>query len=398
LKTNSKINILAFNIAFPIYYIATALQYTNFISESNSTFFDNLKLVAYVIAGIAIVSKIKINSRKLYRYLALIILIVLLIYGTIIFDERTYLPTILFGLAIPDISIDKYLKKCWWILSVIYFATIIASAIGIISNVEINSDLISSNVGIQRGTRFSLGFEYPGQSMLAFIPIVILDYYLHRKVSRMISRNIIWIILSTIVFYYSRTIAPYVVIILFIIFFNVIKKREGKMRHRKNYITFICCGISLIAEWLYIKGSSLMRIIDFAINGRLSTSARVIDRVGISLLGTDFTNGIYNGNYLYLDSDYMAILVKNGLILLIILMIIYNRCVNYCAKNNLRYLELIFSIYAVFAIIDNGMFSLYFNPFIILMINILLDRKINYDKSQVGRGIVFFVNGHSLRI
>lgn len=360
-----------------MYYIATALQYTLFMDETNAYIFDNIKIVSYIIAAIVIFLGFKIKKHNSGRYFSFVIFVGLLLFATIVFDEKTYFPTILFGLALPSNYFEKYIKKCYYVLIALYMITIVSSQTGLIDDIRINNDTLS-NVGFARGIRSSLGFEYYGQVMISLMTIVILDYYIHRNNSSQKVRNVFWTLISTLIFSYSKTIAPYIIILLYIISFNILKRRiktQKPIKHKKNYIVYICCALTIISEILYKRGIQFMYTIDYAVNGRLSTTARVINRVGIKLLGTTFENSVYRGNYQYLDSDYFLILVKNGVILFIILMIIYNKCVNWSREHNLRYLELTYSIIAIYSMIDNGMFSLYFNPFIILMPGIILNRE-----------------------
>ena len=364
-----------FYIAFSLYYISTSLRYTLFMTEDNSWVFDNIRNLSYVIAGISIILGLRIYRNNFFRYFSFSVLIVLLVYGTIVFGERVYFPTILFGMALPKSKFDNYLKLCEGILLTVFIVTLFSNALGIIEQVQINADNIT-DVGIQRGLRSSLGFIYAGQVLLSLIPIIFLNYYLHRNKKHYLVRNIVWISISTWIYLQSKTTTPYLIILLFIIAFNIDRKKKRHFfKHKHNYMVILGCAISLISEWLYIRGNTLMHSLDYFVSGRLSTSARVIKRVGIHLLGSNFTNGIYHGDYQYLDADYMMILVRNGVITFIVLMIIYDYCINWCRKNNFKVLELTFSMYLILGLIDNGMFTLYFNPFIILMVRIIIDKS-----------------------
>ena len=63
-------------------------------------------------------------------------------------------------------------------------------------------------------------------------------------------------------------------------------------------------------------------ILDKALNGRLNIGNIIIKSYGIKILGTNFTNGINNGYYEILDSEYMHMLVAEGILFLIVALIL----------------------------------------------------------------------------
>lgn len=97
----------------------------------------------------------------------------------------------------------------------------------------------------------------------------------------------------------------------------------------------------------------------------------MINNYGVKLFGTNFVNNANNGFYEILDSEYVHMLVGEGIFYLIISLILCSFLLEYARKKKDYYLVLVWIIILFNAIFNNGIFNLVMNPFgIVLTISI----------------------------
>lgn len=199
--------------------------------------------------------------------------------------------------------------------------------------------------------------------------------------------NIVWIAITGRCFYFSMTVMPFFITIVFIIIFNIINKfnidiTQGKF---KNFITnnialFSVCLVGIII-FLRYKNNAYAIYIDEFVNYRISLNIKAITYFGISLFGSGFHNIAKEGaEYLVVDSEYIFMLVSNGILYTIIALLLIRIMIKISNLEKNGFLCLILVIICINATMNNGIFNLVMNPFVIMLvknINFYLMNRLN---------------------
>ena len=91
------------------------------------------------------------------------------------------------------------------------------------------------------------------------------------------------------------------------------------------------------------------------------------DKYGVTLLGSGFQNINDGHQYLILDSEYIFMLVSNGIVYSALAVALFSHLIYRTEKSKNRHIVLIYVLIAVYCIFNNGIYNLIFNPFIILI-------------------------------
>lgn len=360
-------------LSFALYYFIRTLEYTNFSSLHIGNYFAILKYFSYGIALIGVLSKLFFSSLSLKRLLFRLLFYAFVLFQVVYWDHRTIFVVLLFSMLVNKDDIIDFLKLSFFIGLFVYITTVLSSVFSFIPETFTSAE----KYGIIF-ERHSLGFIYPGQTMMSLVPLIMIDIYLHKEKRNRFIRSMIWFVIVLVVFSKSLTIMPTIVSFLFLVIVNLPKCIIRKITNNK-YIGFMCCSISMILVGFKYYNLSFINSIDSLMNYRLSLTVTAINKFGITLFGTSFSNISNDTEYLYLDSDYSNMLISCGVIYLLLCLMVFTLCVIWAINHNDLDLVIVFNIIAINSIVNNGMFDLVMNPFIIIMFTALKD-----DKSYLG--------------
>lgn len=359
-----------FFVPFILYYVSKYFEYTCFYNENSFLFFNYVKYLAFSILLIGIILKLFYSAEiKNKDFLVNFIIIAFIFYQNIKWNDRSLIIVLLFGYLFNTKFLTSYLKITLFIGCILFSITVLASIFNIIHTVERFSIKFDS-IWI----RSSLGFNYPGQLLMSFIPIVLTDLYLCKHKKNRVIKSFVWGAISLFLFCLCKTVMPLIIILFYFVLINS-SFLKNALNVIANKISYICCIAFFILVYTRFKELELGFFIDSILNYRLTMATRAIYDYGITLFGTGFTNIENSYNYLVLDSDYSHILITNGVIYLLLCLFIFNKCISWANKNNNSELSLVLSVMAINSIVNNGMFNLIFNPFIIILFNSLMVRN-----------------------
>lgn len=354
-----------FAVIFVLYYIPRYIEYTTFIKiDEIKLIVTFTKLISYMLAFSYIVYKI-VQKKSISLLLSTIMFFFL--FQSFLGERKSVFVVLLFSTIFEEEYMDKYIRSLFNISVVLYVITFISSKAGIIENVITSRDKLGG-AWIAGGN----GFEYPGQMIMMLMPIVFMYYYL--KSGKITWKdNVFWLVVDAFIFSQCLTITGTVMIALFIACYNVLqytkKTKDSKILASGiiKFLPFIFLFITIILLVIYKVFPLMGNILDKALNGRLNIGNIIIKSYGIKILGTNFTNGINNGYYEILDSEYMHMLVAEGILFLIVALILCCFVLKYTQLINNQYLTLIWIFILLNSIVNNGIFNLVFNPFSILI-------------------------------
>lgn len=373
---------LMFIMIVLLYFIPKYFEYTTFVNiDAFSSLITILKTISYILALSWFVLKLLLDKKVPYSFLIIVFpILVYYTYQSVMAGENAIFTVLLFSLIFEDEFLNRYITLILRISIFLYCITVISSQLGLIENVVTSRNKFGG-IWIAGGN----GFGYSGQMIMMLIPIVFIYYYVHRERIKW-KDNLFWLLVTLFVYLKCKTIMGGMLIILFIVLFNLFKCKPafGKKFLKSGFVKYCSVFFSILSfllVTLYSKGTAIGRYLDIIVNGRLSVTQRVIESYGIHLLGSDFTNNTLDGHYEIVDSEYMNMLISGGIIFLVISLILCIFIMMYVQKID-NCLTLIWLLVFFNAIFNNGIFGLVMNPFSILVIPALKKVFVNKKYSK----------------
>lgn len=333
------------------------------------------------------------NSKFSIRNLLMWGLIALLIVGNIFFNQADsdLIYIVIFMLYCSKSKPEDVIKTYCISASVGIILVIAAWFIGI----------IPSEV---RGGRAYLGFYFATFGPNLFLHMV-LAYIASRKKSIKLS---IWILIEIVnVWFYKMTdtLAVFIIINIGIILYYVFNSEkvkqvlfEGKVFKRIFEIfPFASAAITILAQYLYIEhyNEPMYVAANVALSNRPYFGKIAIETYGISLFGQPITwltgtdgTKVSGMDYFYVDSSYLQVLVRYGIIMLIVLCVamMVVQCYGILTRN--IYMCLGCLLFLIHCITDPQLLSFRYNPFII--VSIACVGMINSQKKIEKQGEVYY--------
>ena len=231
-----------------------------------------------------------------------------------------------------------------------------------------------------RSERHGMGFIYALYAPNYWFNITALYLYVREKRVHWFE----WLVLFVINFYlYYMTDSrlAFALSVVVIIVSAVMKFRphlpEGKtLIHRfLVLLTPLYAIISLIVTLVYDDSIPWMSLINSKLGTRISLAQSAVNEFGINLTGKSINMvgtsavefGIYKPEeYNYIDNLYIQFLITQGIILTIVILIMCTVSVYRAWKAGDYFSEIIFIIIASHALLDDLVYKLHYNSFIIL--------------------------------
>ena len=313
------------------------------------------------------------NSKFSIRNLLMWGLIALLILGNIFFNQADsdLIYIVIFMLYCSKSKPEDVIKTYYISASVGIVLVIAAWFIG----------AIPSEV---RDGRACLGFYFATFGPNLFLH-TILAYIASRNNRIKLSR---WILIEIVnVWFYKMTdtLAVFIIINMGIILyyvFNIEKVKQvlfaGKVCKRiLEIFPFASAAVTILAQYLYIEhyNEPMYVAANVALSNRPYFGKIAIETYGISLFGQPITwftgidgTKVSGMDYFYVDSSYLQVLLKYGIIMLFVLCaaMMAVQCYNVLTRN--IYMCLGCSLFLIHCITDPQLLSFRYNPFIIVSV------------------------------
>lgn len=328
-----------------------------------------LRFVAVVVPALLFLKNSKFSIRNLMMWG----LIALLIVGNIFYNQADsdLIYIVIFMLYCSKSKPEDVIKIYYISAFMGIVLVIVAWFVGV----------IPSEV---RGGRAYLGFYFTTFGPNLFLHTV-LAYIASRKNRIKLSR---WILIEIVnVWFYKMTdtLAVFIIINIGIILyyvFNIEKVKqilfEGKVfKHILALFPFASAAITILAQYLYIEhyNEPMYVAANVALSNRPYFGKIAIETYGISLFGQPITwltgtdgTTVSGMDYFYVDSSYIQVLVRYGIIMLIVLCaaMMVVQCYSILTRNT--YMCLGCSLFLFHCITDPQLLSFRYNPFIIVSI------------------------------
>lgn len=367
-----------FYIAFVLYIVPRYLQYTTLWDIGwAATGLSVVKIVSYPLFLLLCIYRSQETFRQLNTVCRVVILVfgIFLVYQVIANNSRDILSLLIISLAFYHTQsfqkLERFLHFCFRLQLGLFGLTILLWLTGVIPDAPTTSEKLGGTL-----IRHSLGFNYPGQLQMHITALVMLYYYLYRKQISLIS-NLIAAAMCAAFFAVSRTVMPLGVALLCIILISAEQKYGfvSKLPRRLLYaIPALCAGLALVFVWLEYLKNPIGVLVDTFANHRFYLANDAIRLFGITLFGTGFQNTFVSseGFYLFVDSEYLFMLISNGIVYTLAMLAVFTVISQFALRKDTT-LWVIFFLLFCNAIMNNCLVNLVTSPFSIITVCALMD-------------------------
>ena len=364
-------------------YLFTLFIWVLFASLVTTTYFVRVdgflslyrNLLYFTIGMITIKELINLpDTINYFRYhlKELIIFLLFTLTMLIVSKNRDGLPDInvlLLVFSARDIEFKKLLGTFSFATFLVLFVTILASKMGIISNMLMSAD---------SGYRYSLGFNYVSfASQRMFFALCSYLMFRGKKVSYL---ELLALLFATFYMYQQTSTSSPLYLSLLILTYALFSLKVFKFDFiDSNVITaniakygFIIALLITLYFCFYSTGD-LFHLVDQFTHNRLRLSVQGFRSFGVSLLGRpiSFTTmdifGNYSSNYNFIDSSFVQLLVIDGLAVSAFMLFALTRVMNYFVTNRKDIVLACLGVMIIHGMFDPQMLVLRYSPLILLI-------------------------------
>lgn len=371
-----------------LYYLSFMLfLFVNYIGHSGLSlryiFFLGIRVPALVfillILGTKILSDLR-TKNQLFIFSGLILLTAFIAYNMkSTFAGLNIMTTLFFILGLKDIPIKNLLRIWLWEIGGLMIVTYISYKLGIVGDVFGYRDGILS--------RYSLGYIFNTLPANYFFQFTVIYLFYREKKIKLIEMLFLLLINYRIYIYTDTKSAFFFSLLALSIFFLVklFKIPKFLINWINRYLIIVAVFIPIFLSYSYGSGMSIYISLNKILTNRLMLGFRAINEYGFSWFGQPIQIVIGEqvsqfNRYFYIDSSFLSIAVRQGIIFLFLIICGYIILSNHKAvKNNLYYM-LAFSVITLHGMFDPQFLELVYNP-LLLYLGLLFHSENNYEIS-----------------
>ena len=308
--------------------------------------------------------------------------------ATLLSGHRTMLSAWMFIVASKNESMDRMVRTVFKILIIAIPLVCISYMMG----------WLEDNVVVMRGLeRSSMGFSHPNQLGLSIFQLAVCYCYINKEKNNIL--NYIFIIAAMIFVYtvpnsQTACICLLMLLVVLSIYKYIIKYKQVMV---KIYMVILWIGalfmnvFSIILSYIDIHKYSALSGIDRWASARFSLGHRVWEIHGVSFFGqmvyvSEEERALAGiTERLWLDNAYLCILLRYGILVFILFSAAYLWMIKYAAARKKYILAIILFLYALYGVMENGLFVLAHNIFLIAFADLLYkkEERAVYEKGDL---------------
>lgn len=300
----------------------------------------------------------------------MIILGVCCVIVSVMSDNKTALFNTLLIIAAKDADGEDILKASLVARSILLALTVILSQCGVVTDYIFD---VSSR------SRHGLGFSWTTYAPVMFFFLVLCYACLRREKVSLFDVLVIeavnyWMFRKTntrLVFLMTAVFAVIVYIMGLYIRNNQCRYKTSKVEKMLITVPVLCCVLGIVIHAAYTPYNHFLYRLNTLMSTRLVLGHNAIIKYGITLFGQPIrwvgqsrnsTGGLYN----FVDCSYLQILLEYGILFLVIVVLLYTMIMYKAVRSKNRYLELSILFICIFCISEARLFTLQYNPFLLL--------------------------------
>lgn len=379
-----------------LYLIVLALHILRY--SFNTTIFnipwpEDFEWIILVITGCVVL--LKVGYSKTYNGYSWILgaAITLIFAFSWLSTERQYLLLIYYPLLImgaKDVNYRKILKTSFLINLIVLILAMVGSFTGCIENLAYSSEnSLKNSFGILYYTTFAASIFY----------LLITAWLIWDKLS-----NIVFLIFSVLILLWenhycgARCSGIVILMFCFIILFYIVKK-DKKINDTLVKIFDIAAMLftpivsigTILITYLYNENVKLLEKLNLILSGRLQIGQRAINNYGITIFGTEFEQigsggtTISSLDYNFIDSSYVLVAVRYGILVLISIILIYNYIHHKAIIVNNRKINIVLMLIALHCAVEDHILEINYNVFLCMALADLQPKKENSVRNNYKR-------------
>lgn len=335
---------------------------------------DKILLIGTLLVAVIVIFFSRYKNSEFFVLLSLICFTSILF---IINRDSFILVIVILGLAFVEVASIKIVKKIF-IYSVVSTLFVLCSfGLGLISQYIMYRDGV---------TRYSLGFYHPNTVGIVFF-ILLSEYFFFRNKNLKVIDFLVSTCITFVIFSLTNSRTTLIVTMLLILGMLFVRYFNFNRIHR---ILKVCVCLPMLNFILSLAAvdvfpnNNIIYKINQLLSGRIYFGRLFIDLYGIRLFGNDNVEIIgtkqVSESYgttkaMILDNSYLLALVKNGIIPLVFLLILYTILIWSVLKKREYYFLIILICFLVLGITESFMFNYHYNIFLLFIFTPIIYKK-----------------------
>lgn len=357
---------LIYSIAISLWVMQAYLSNSYYVQDYGYGLVMGIKITSillFLIELILFTKKIFLKVFVLILGVGIIITMATYSNGTL-FKTSNILIVFLVLVCSKDMNFQETCKLFFWNEVIWTFIIILSAKLGIIT------DYISNYEG---RIRDCMGSTFPGFFPVWFVNIVFCGLYSYCYDKKNIKKHwyvIILLIIGNIYLFRKTDIRLTYYITFIAIMLHLITVFLKKYIFRFNIIKYfsmllfpICAIITFKVSYMFSWSDPIMWEINNVFSGRFQYNKQALTKYGLHLFGNviEYNNGTMANNYsdyFFIDSGYVEIAIKYGVLFLIVLIVLNMFLIkrSFETHNNVLFIWLV--VLSFYNIVNNMMFSI----------------------------------------
>lgn len=369
-----------FTIIFILWY-ATEILFNTTLTEIMGIAKVQLNsIINYLVLGVLLFQIIIFQKYKVREIVLIIFITIPIVVSAVSSSYLSLLSTWMFIVAAKKTELERIINIAYKILLVMLPLVIGLHFLGYIDEIV----FVRNSV-----IRHSLGFSHPNQLGLRIFQLVACRCYLRRTNFKV--ADFIFILFAALFVYLipnSQTayICIFILFVLLLIYIFIEKYNKELLGIYMNgllIMTIFFNFISVLCSVVGVNGSPIIKKVNDFISLRFSRCHRIFQMYGVTFWGQKIyvsmeerkLAGLSVTEILYLDNAYMTLLIRLGILSYSIFSIIIIISMIYYKKRKYVTLLIIFSVYALYGVMESGWFLMTHNIFLIAISNVLYGKE-----------------------
>lgn len=375
-----------FLYVFIVWYVTEILFNTTLTQIAGISVEQLNGVISYLVLAFMMIQIVFLQKYSLREICLISVITVPIIVSAVLSTNFFALSTWLFIVAAKETEFERIVHTAYRVLIIMIPLVIVFNLFGMIEDYTITRNGM---------IRYSLGFSHPNQLGLRVFQLVACHCYINRNQLKFI--NYIYIFAAAVFLYVvpnSQTayICVLAMLLLLFIYKFLNKYWIAALEFYKNCMVVISVLFNLLSVFwslIDLNGHPVIKQINTLLSIRFSSCNRVFQIYGISILGQRIyvtsteRNLVGITTRLFLDNAYMALLLRFGVIVYCIFSLAFIALLIYCKRKEQILLLIILVVYALYGVMENGLFLTSHNIFLLMFADVLYEKLSNEKNGRI---------------
>ena len=242
-------------------------------------------------------------------------------------SSNTMINVFIICMAARGIDFTEICKFNFGVSGSIFAFTVLSATLGIIEN-----DYVRELFRV----RYYLGFDYVSFPSIYLVNIIFAGFYSYTKKNK---KSVPWILIIAALglnfWVYQKTVTrlAFTIILVFLALYVITEKiklpvfRDNKFNRTMAVVLFPLSGLmTYLLSIMYEASDFRWLALNELLNNRLLMNNIALQKYGITAFGQviESNTNIQSGEYFFIDSGYMNLLLRNGVVLFVLVLVIYS--------------------------------------------------------------------------